>query len=1199
VSETEAGEEVSERAGTTSVDGRYTLEQLVGRGGMGEVWLARDVAVDREVAIKIPRVKRGSFDPSRWLAAEAHTVARLNHPNVVALLDRTLVPGEGEEPAPGLVFEYVKGRSLGLWADRPRPWRWLREIAQQTLDALAYAHGRGVVHRDLKPSNILLSGDPLAPTVNLLDFGIATWNAPGRGGPDLSTGPVIGPGGGAAPGTRAYMAPEQLDGAHGDIGPWTDVYSLGVVIAELLLGKLPFPGDTSEDIWIYRVRNRFSPPAQELADLGIPLRRFLLRMLAPDPAQRFGWAADARRILPGSMIHDLTTPVPDDPLSPESTDVMLQAVRRPEDRDTDPDTERFGAGEDPLLEGGSVTLELAPADDEEVALPQSWVVDQPSPQTWEEGLVKGKVPAPSAVPAVSYALLSMRDAPLHGREEPWREAWTHLSKVAVTKRPVVLLIEGPQGRGKTRFARELAAVAEEVGVARSHHVRFRGDGSGAGALRRLLHRILRVAELPESQREDRVRRVLSEAGYPPEADLVPRLIAMLTPRQHTRGPELEEATTAVELFRVLCRRRPLLLWLEDIDRARDRALVTWMGQLMRGEGDLPVAVVATSRDDYLDDDETEDPAWVMLRAQPSTKILKMDPLADESIAAILEFTAGASDDLGVEVARWSKGDPRAAQQIARHLHETDRLRWTPAGYELRGDTPSTAGHLKLDTILRARAEEAVRGSRDAEATRTVLDLLSLVRERARYEYLVQAARRVGVESRRIETALGPLVMAALVDVRDEGPRLAHVALAESVRDGLELRRQWEFHKAWAVVLEASDRGHGRAERLLEAAWNRSCCGQADLAARDELEAAHLLRDRWEVKAAWRAASAASDRVLAQAGLLRPEEEADLQVLSAVLEHEVRQPPGTPSELAMSLDMLQPLWVALPPSVERCRADLVHAEALRRAGRPADARESLQRGLEGARSIGSTLWECRALTLLAESCRLEGNLGEADELGERAHALLQELHDDHLAQSVLVARLPIATGLGDIERAKLWLDKLRGLLRVRASWQDLQNLWLFRGEVERIAGRDAAARHAYQTALVLGRKRGLANASILLALAGMSLAGGQLDEAAEALDEAGASQATGSPYSHELRAARAILLTELALRSGNAPQAAAALQDAEILQSQSPLADPLLLESLRRASGLGGLEMSEGLRERLQALAGLMETRLERGSRRRR
>ena len=1163
---------------------------------MGEVWQATDTAVDREVAIKLPKDNSG-FDPGRWLAAEAHTVARLNHPNLVALLDRTVIASpDGGEGTPGLVFEFVAGRSLSLWADRPRPWRWIRAIASQTLEALAYAHGRGVVHRDLKPSNILLSGDPLEPTVHLLDFGIAAWSAPGRGGDELPSSANLNPlGAPSAPGTRAYMAPEQVEGEVGDIGPWSDIYSLGVVLAELLLGRLPFDGATDDAMWTGRIQSRFSPPVQALSDLGIPLRRFLLRMLAPDPAQRFGWAADARRTLPSSMIHDLTTPAPDHELSPESTDVMLQVVARPEDRDTDPDVGRYDAEIMPIVEGGSITLELAPAGEEEVQLPPSWAVDRPDAKAWSEGLGKvSKPPGAAAAPAVSYALLSMRDAPLTGREAQWKEAWQHLASVAETKRPVLLMVEGPGGRGKTRFARELAAVAEEVGVARSHHVRFRGDGSGAGALRRLLHRVLRVAELPEHLREDRVRRVLAEAGYPPEADLVPRLIAMLTPRQHARGPELEESTTAVELFSVLCRRRPLLLWLEDIDRASDRALVTWLKQLFRAEGDLPVAVVATHRTDPAQ--EEADPAWVMLRAQEGTRVQAMDPLPDEAIAEVLKFTAGASADLGMEIARWSKGDPRAAQQIARHLHETDRLRWHPEGFELRGDTPSTAGHLKLDSILRARARDAVESSDDPEATQTTLDLLSLVRERAHHGYLLQASRRLGVPSRRIEAALGPLVMGALVDVRDEGPRLAHTALAESIREGIDLVRRMEFHKGWAVVLEASSRGHGRAERLLEAAWNRSACGQDDLAARDELEAAHLLRDRWEVKAAFRAADSARRRLQGASGLLRAEEEADLQVLTSVLEHEVREPPGSPSELAGALDMLQPLWVALPPSIERCRADLVHAEALRRAGRPSDARESLQRGLDGARAVGSTLWECRALTLLADSCRLEGDLGRADELGERAWALVQGLQDDNLMLSVLVARLPIATSMGDVERAKLWLDKLRGQLRARASWQDLQNLWLFRGEVERIAGRLPAARQAYQTALVLGRQRGLHNESILLNLAAMNLDAGDMEAARETLEEAGGEDSVASPHSHELRTARAVLRAELGIRSGRASDASAALQDAEILQAQSPIGQPLLLDSLKRSISEGP---NPGVTDRLERLRADMESRLKFGHRRRR
>jgi serine/threonine protein kinase/tetratricopeptide (TPR) repeat protein len=1184
-----AAQAAPDRSEVRTIDGRYRLLKRLGQGGMGEVWKAEDTALARDVAIKFPKKVEHAEEAERWLLAEAQTVARLNHKHLVALLDRTRIPplpGEGSEGVPALVFEYVSGRPLGLWADRPRPWRWVRGIADQALSALAYAHGRGVVHRDLKPSNILLSGDPLKPWAHLLDFGIAAWAAPGHSRDDEPQSSLPR---GSVPGTRAYMAPEQVLGDKGDIGPWTDLYALGVVIAELLLGKLPFPGERDEDIWKYRKNNRFAPPVQALADLGIPLRRFLLRLLAPDPAQRFGWAADARRALPAGNVADLTTGAQE--LSPESTDVLLEAVRRPEDRNTDPDTHGTPA-EEILSVGGSITLELSEAEDQDVALPPSWVLDRPDPGAWEEGFRKLPEAPPAPVPAVSYSLLSMRDAPLHGRNGEWKQAWAHLSRVTDEGRPVLLLVEGPQGRGKTRFARELAAVAEEVGVCRSHHVRFRGDGSGAGALRRLLHRVLRVAELAEEEREERVRRVLGEAGYPAEADLVPRLLATLSPSQARRGSGTEEAATAVELFRVLCRRRPLLIWMEDIDRARDRALVGLLQQVFNSEGELPVAVVATARDDRVPDDP-EPPEWVLLRAQAETLVLKMPALGDEAIGGVLAYTAGTAPHLGREVSRWSHGDPRAAQQIARHLHESGRLKWTPAGWELRGDTPSTAGHLKLDAILLARARDSVRAAPDPAATQTVLDLLSLLRERARQIDLLMAAARVGVESRRVEAALAPLVMAQLVDVRDEGPRLAHLALAESIHEAMDLRRQMDFHRAWATVLEGGGPGPGRADRLLEAAWNRASCGQQDQAARDELEAAQLLRARGELAAAWRAAKAAADRVEGRHSLLQPEEDADLQVLAALLDHEVRDPPGTASELAAALDMLQPLWAALPPCEQRCRADLAHADALRRAGRPRDAGDSLQRGLEGAKATGSAVWECRALLLLADMQRLQGALDDARRNADKAWQHAVGLDDESLMLAVLGARLPLAVASKDVDQARLLLDKLRTLLRVRASWQDLQNLWWLRGEVERVGANDAAARQAYQTALVLGRKRGLANAPVLLSMAVMQLRAGELDGAKGSLDEAGAAQMTGSPHSHELRAARSLLLAELSLRRGAAAEAAAALQDAEILQAQSPLADPVLLESLARSRGAAkeGPGADPGLLLRVEALGEAMAARL--------
>jgi len=1167
---TERSAELALREGLRSADSRYKLQRLVGRGGMGEVWKAADSVLGSEVAIKVPRGARRAGQAEHWLAAEAQAVARLSHAHIVSLIDRTTIAGQS-----ALVFQYVSGKPLSAWTSTPQRWPWVRKVADQVLAALAYAHGRGVVHRDLKPGNVLLSGDPKEPWVNLLDFGIASFGGAGAGGIAWDSEGL-----GSMPGTRAYMAPEQAHGDRGDVGPWTDLYALGVLLTEMLVGQMPFAGETDDELWSYRLRSRFMPPVQIISQLGIPLRRFLLRLLAPDPAQRFGWAADARRALPPATAADLLS---HGSFDPEGTDV-LSALARDEDRDTDPHATD--------TEGGSssthtFTLEMAPADTAAVQLPPSWAVDQPDPQCWDEGLDRKQSRPPAPVPAASYKLLTLREAPLSGRDDEWEAAWEHLRETASERRPRLLLIEGAQGRGKTRFARELAAVAEEIGVARSHHIRFRGDGSGAGAMRRLLHRVLRLSSLPDELREDRVRRVLAEAGYPPDADLVPRLLSLLSPGHRADGSADEEAATAVELLRVLGRRRPLLLWLEDIDRARDRALPTWLRHLFEAEGDVPVAVVATSRDDRAD--PTPGPAWVMLRANAATATLKMDRLGDEAIADLLRFTAGASEDLGGEIARWCRGDPRAAQQIARHLHETNRLVWAPDGFGLRGDTPSTAGSLKLDSILKVRARDAVRAAEDSAATEVALDLLSLVRERARHVDFLAAGVRVGMAADRLEGALSPLVLSALVDVRDEGPRLAHTVLAESIREAMELNRRTSFHHAWAEVLEAGDDGPGRAERLLEAAWSRDACGEVAAAARDELEAAHGLRRRRELPAAARAAALAKARIDQQPDLLPDHRVADLLVLDAVLAHETADPPGTASQLVAALDMLQPLWVMLPASAERCRIDLVHAEALRRAGRPQDAADSLSRALEGARAIDSRSIECQVLTVLADMRRLGGALRDASDLAEQAWVISEALDDPDITLAVLLSRLPLAIARGDQKAARLQLDKLRGLLRARASWQDLQSLWVFRGEVERLGGNEGESRRAFETALTLGRTRGLANASVLLRLATMHLEAGDLAAARSALEEAGSLEQAVGPYSHELRASRAVLRAELMLRGGEHDDAAAALQDAEILQTQSPIALPQLQASLRRAEAFA---RAPALRKRLNTLGRDMLRRLQ-------
>ncbi len=218
----------------------------------------------------------------------------------------------------------------------------------------------------------------------------------------------------------------------------------------------------------------------------------------------------------------------------------------------------------------------------------------------------------------------------------------------------------------------------------------------------------------------------------------------------------------------------------------------------------------------------------------------------------------------------------------------------------------------------------------------------------------------------------------------------------------------------------------------------------------------------------------------------------------------------------------------------------------------------------SRAVGSERWECRALAYLADQRRIEGDSVAAEQLAERANLIAQRSRDPALQLRVLRVALPIAVARRAADVVRRRLDRLRSLLRERAAWRDLQALWYFRGEAERIDGRTGEARQAYRTALSLGRKRGLPIAPILLHLMEMGLVVGDLEGARTYRAEVDASVTPGATNTHELRVVKAVLSSELAVRDGREGAASAALQDAEILQQQSPVADPELVASLRRA-----------------------------------
>jgi eukaryotic-like serine/threonine-protein kinase len=272
---------------------RYTLDRELGRGGMASVLLARDLQHDREVALKVLHPELASTVGADRFKREIRVAARLQHPNILRILD------SGETLGGQLWFTmpFVEGENVYERLQREyqlAPAEALR-IATAAASALAYAHEQGVVHRDIKPDNILLSGDE----VLVADFGVA--RAVSEVQEKLTaTGMVVG--------TPTYMSPEQASGDKAIDGR-TDIFALGCVLYEMLAGEPPFKGPNPQAT----LMRRFMGPPRALRPMvQIPehVEAAIVRALAKDPAERFATAAELSDALAGRVAPAAPATVP-------------------------------------------------------------------------------------------------------------------------------------------------------------------------------------------------------------------------------------------------------------------------------------------------------------------------------------------------------------------------------------------------------------------------------------------------------------------------------------------------------------------------------------------------------------------------------------------------------------------------------------------------------------------------------------------------------------------------------------------------------------------------------------------------------------------------------------------------------------------------------------------------------------------------
>lgn len=281
--------------------GRYSVQAQVGIGGMGTVYRGTQLSLGRPVAIKVLRVSDGyDYAFEDRFRREARAMAALNHPNIVAIYDYGHLGSEFLF----FVMEFVDGTDLG---EIMRQGRMTPELAlgllPQICAALEYAHSKGIVHRDIKPANIMLTAND---EVKVMDFGIARVLGSAR---QTKTGRLIG--------TLEYMSPEQMRSQETDAR--SDVYSLGILLYEMLTGRVPFQSTSDYELMRAQVEDEPIAPRDFKGDIPLAVELAILRALAKDPAARFQSATEFRAAL--------ISAVPAAALKTETAEPLIKATR--------------------------------------------------------------------------------------------------------------------------------------------------------------------------------------------------------------------------------------------------------------------------------------------------------------------------------------------------------------------------------------------------------------------------------------------------------------------------------------------------------------------------------------------------------------------------------------------------------------------------------------------------------------------------------------------------------------------------------------------------------------------------------------------------------------------------------------------------------------------------------------------------------
>lgn len=683
--------------------GPYLLHEQIGAGGMGEVYRATDAA-GAAVALKVLKPELAAQpEVRRRFTREARAAAKLDHPHIVQLLDFGSVGGEFY-----IVMELVSGGSLASWRENPPDGETLVATIDQVLAALAYAHSRGVIHRDLKPENILISfGTDGLPVAKVLDFGVVFF----RDERDLDIGGVQ-----ALVGTPAYMAPEQALNL-ADVSPATDLYSVGVMLFELLTAERPFSGKGAAGMVVAHVNQPIpSPKLRPGYGVDGDLEALMERFLAKDPVDRFLFASDARRALGRVRIFG-----------------SARATAQP--------TERDGGG------STEVTID-AGADRTPV-----WL----------------QAPEMPELTGSAYRLFGLKEPPFTARIDTLQTTRAAAVEAVSASESGALLISGEMGMGKTRLLGQLRESLEERGLMQVWSGVYDGrpEGSEVG-YRQAIRRGLGVSGLNPSELRVRIEQLLQRQGVTDtwERDA---LCELLLPDQGvTDRLLLREETIYALVRRVLARasrQRPVLLALDDVHLSDGESLrlLNWLVQTRHGQS--PWFAVATYRPEHA---RAGTPFADSIRSLgASVDTLRLERLGLDEVSEIVTRTVPISAEIAKVIAMRSFGNPMFAVELIRHLVDSGRLEGfgeEPSASEVLTDLPEAVG-----ALLERRLSEASSSPHADERTSDVWESLAYLGLRfdERLASAVLERSRTGLEL-HLGAALEVAVMSGILVEDDTG-----------------------------------------------------------------------------------------------------------------------------------------------------------------------------------------------------------------------------------------------------------------------------------------------------------------------------------------------------------------------------------------------------------------------------------------------